>query len=130
MLRNKPLMMFSILAVTLSAFFAGYVFGKGPVNTPNSVIHHVALQWKTGVSDADKAKAIEDLKQVLSEVDGVKNLWVKTLKIQPKEFSQTFVIEFESEAALKAYGENPKKKEWDTFYYNIREQSQNCVTTN
>ncbi|HEY7162187.1 MAG TPA: Dabb family protein, partial [Acidobacteriota bacterium] len=65
-----------------------------------------------------------------SSSPGVKNLWMKSLKIQPREYSQTFVIEFENEAALKAYAEHPKKKEWDDFYYSIRETSLNSVTTN
>lgn len=119
-----------LIAITCVAFLAGRVSGKTEVNMPGTVIHHVALQWKKDISDADKAKAMEGLKEVLSEIDGVKNLWMKTIKVQPKEFSQTFVIEFESEAALKAYAENPNKKKWDDFYYSIRETSQNCVTTN
>ena len=44
--------------------------------------------------------------------------------------SPAFVIEFENAEALKAYAKHPKKKAWDDFYYNIRETSYNCVTTN
>jgi hypothetical protein len=52
------------------------------------------------------------------------------VKIQPNNYSQTFVIEFENQAALQGYANNPKKKTWDEAYYAIRETSQNCVTTN
>ena len=51
----------------------------------------------------------------LTTTEGAKTIWMKSLKIQPREYSQTFVVEFESEAALKAYAEHPKKKEWDEF---------------
>ena len=97
---------------------------------PTSVIHHVTLKWKEGTTDADKQKALDGLKEIVSTTEGAKNIWMKSLKIQPREYSQTFVIEFESEAALKAYAEHPKKKEWDDFYYSIRETSLNSVTTN
>ena len=97
---------------------------------PTTVIHHVTLKWKEGTSDADKQKVLDGLKEIVSTTPGVKNLWMKSLKIQPREYTQTFVIEFESDAALKAYAEHPKKKEWDDFYYSIRETSLNSVTTN
>jgi Stress responsive A/B Barrel Domain len=129
-MKNKSIAIFVLILTIGASFFAGRVSGKTEVNMPKTVIHHVALQWKKDVSDADKAKALDGLKEVLSEVPGVKNLWMKTIKVQPKEFSQTFVVEFEDEAALKAYADNPNKKKWDDFYYSIREVSQNCVTTN
>ncbi len=100
------------------------------VNMPKTIIHHVTLKWKAGCTDADKAKVISDLKAILSEVQGVRNFWAKSTKVQPQDYSQTFVIEFENDAALKAYAAHPKKKAWNDFYYSIRETSYNSVTTN
>ena len=40
--------------------------------------------------EGDRALAI------LADVPGAKNLWIKTVKVQPREYSQTFVIEFEN----------------------------------
>ena len=128
-MKSKIIFVSISVLLTLS-LIAGFVFGKSEVGAPKTVIHHVALKWKEGTTDADKQKAMTSLREVLSEIPGAKNMWSKTIKVQPKEYSQTFVIEFEDEAALKAYAENPKKKEWDDFYYNIRETSYNCVTTN
>ena len=50
--------------------------------------------------------------------------------MQPGSYSQTFVIEFENEDALKAYANHPDKKAWNELYYGIREESRNCVTSN
>ena len=119
-----------IFGIALAIFFSGWVMGRANLGTPNSVIHHVALKWKDGVADADKQKAMTMLKEVVADTPGAKNMWTRTIKVQPREFSQTFVIEFESEAALKAYAEHPKKKAFEDFYYNIREKSNNCVTGN
>jgi hypothetical protein len=118
------------IAFSCALFLSGYVAGKDGANMPNSVIHHVTLKWKEGTTDADKQKALDGLKEIVSTTEGAKNFWMKSIKIQPREYSQTFVIEFENDAALKAYAEHPKKKEWDDFYYSIRETSLNSVTTN
>ncbi len=130
MSRNRILWIAIAVLTGAALFFSGYAAGKNQVNMPKTLIHHVTLKWKAGVSDADKQKALDGIKEICADVPGVKNLWMKTIKIQPKEYSKTFVIEFENEAALKAYADHPKKKEWNDFYYNIRETSMNSVTTN
>lgn len=123
------------LALAAATFVAGavaavYAADKKPVAQPGTVIHHVTLKWKDTATEADKQKVVDGLKAILADVPGAKNLWVKTVKVQPREYSQTFVIEFENEAALKAYAEHPAKKAWNDHYYSVRETSLNSVTTN
>jgi len=120
----------ALVALVAVAFAAGHAVANQPVNQPNTVIHHVALKWKETATEADKQQAIDGLKAILADVPGAKNLWTKTLKVQPQGYSQTFVIEFENEEALKAYANHPDKKAWNEHYYNVREESRNCVTTN
>jgi hypothetical protein len=118
----------AIVAAAITLGFAGE--DKPPVKMPSTIIHHVTLKWKTDVADAEKQKILDDLKAIVLDVPGAKNLWVKSVKIQPRDYSQTFVIEFENEEALQAYANHPKKKEWNDAYYKIRESSFNSVTTN
>ena len=119
-----------VIAIASVSFFSGLVMGQNGLKTPKTVIHHVTLKWKDGTADADKQKAMDWLKEIVADTPGALNMWSKSIKVQPKEYSQTFVVEFENEDALKAYANHPKKKEWEDFYYNIRETSYNCVTTN
>jgi Stress responsive A/B Barrel Domain len=127
---NNKFFIVVVLLMVSALYIYGHAAEKDTVNMPSTVIHHVTLKWKDGVSDSDKQKALDGLKEIASTTPGVKNIWMKSLKIQPREYSQTFVIEFENDAALKAYADHPKKKEWDDFYYSIRETSLNSVTTN
>jgi hypothetical protein len=128
MLKSRTLLALLLLVVFVWGFLPAAQAQS--VNMPKTIIHHVTLKWKDGTSDADKQKAIDDLKAILSDVKGVKNFWAKSTKVQPAGFSQTFVIEFADQAALDAYSKHPKKKAWNDFYYNIRETSYNSVTTN
>jgi hypothetical protein len=117
--------------VGIVVFFAGYRAGaaNSGLSTPNTIIHHVALKWKPDATDAQKQEAMTRLKALLARLPGVKNVWFKTVKIQPKEYSQTFVIEFKNQAALDAYTNHQRKAEWNEFYLSIRQESQNCQTT-
>jgi|GEM_PF-1527781 len=130
MSRRTIVVCFLAVAFISAAFFGGFVTGQAKVQTPSTVVHHVVFKWKAEATDADKQKVMNGLKEIVNATQGVKNFWSKSVKIQPDNYSQTFVIEFENQAALQGYANNPKKKEWDTAYYAIRETSQNCVTTN
>jgi len=100
------------------------------VPMPKTIIHHVTLKWKDGVPDTEKLKVLEDLKAILADIPGVKGLWIHTKRIQPSDFSRTFVIEFADRDSYDAYAKHPKKKAWDKHYYSIREQSFNSITVN
>lgn len=127
---------FSVLGLAIIfgfvVFFAGYKTGaaNASFSTPKTVIHHVALKWKPGVTDAQKQEAISRLKGILVNVPGVRNVWLKTVKVQPVEYDQTYVIEFKNQAALDAYASHARKAAWNEFYLSIRQESHNCVTTN
>lgn len=100
------------------------------VPMPKTIIHHVTLKWKADVPDTEKLKVFEDLKAILADIPGVKGLWINSKRIQPSDFSRTFVIEFADRDSYDAYVKHPKKKAWDKHYYGIREQSFNCITVN
>jgi len=114
-----------LLAVTLTARNLAQ-----DVPMPRTIIRHVTLKWKGDVPDTEKLRVFEDLKAILADTPGVKGLWTKTKRIQPSDFSQTFVIEFADRDSYDAYVKHPKKKAWDKHYYGIREQSFNCITVN
>lgn len=125
--RNFFLAMVLVALFFLTGFYQAYA---QTVNMPKTIIHHVTLKWKADATDAAKEKVMADLQSILSEIKGVKNLWIKSQKVQPKEYNQTFVIEFENQAALDAYAKHPKKDAWNKAYYAIRETSYNSVTSN
>ncbi len=77
-----------------------------------------------------RCEVFADLKAILADIPGVKGLWINTKRIQPSDFSRTFVIEFADRDSYDAYVKHPKKKAWDKHYYGIREQSFNCITVN
>ena len=109
-----------------AAVFAGsYVAGqaKNKFEAPNSIIHISLIQWKEGVSAAEKQKALDGVKKMAAEIEGIKNVWIKVVRMQPREFHDAFVIEFADKAAHDRYVEHPAHTAWREHFLSIREDS-------
>ena len=129
MTKNRLFVNFALPIILLALSLPAMSLAQD-VPMPKTIIHHVTLKWKADVPDTEKLKVFEDLKAILADIPGVKGLWINTKRIQPSDFSRTFVIEFADRDSYDAYVKHPKKKAWDKHYYGIREQSFNCITVN
>jgi hypothetical protein len=88
----------SLIAVlTLTAVFqAGVAYGQSKYGTPKTVLHAVAGKWKADATDEQKKAAMDGLKTMLGQLPGVKNVWLKADRVQPREYHYAFAIEFEN----------------------------------
>ena len=77
----------------------------------------VILKWRPGVADADKQRALEGVKEMAAKVPGVKNIWIKADRIQPRDFNAAYAIEFKDRDAADAYAESSLHQEWEQKYY-------------
>ena len=111
-------------------FAAGVVAGEYPFGMPQTIIHVSLIKWKEGVSETDKAKAIAGVKKMAMQIPGIKNIWIKTARMQPRDFHAAFVIEFKDRAAADLYAEHPAHDDWLKYYLPIRETSISPQITN
>jgi len=58
-----------------------------------------------------------------ADVPGMKNVWVKKVKVQPADYNTAFAMEFESKAAFDAYTNSAAHKAWEKLYLPYREES-------
>jgi antibiotic biosynthesis monooxygenase (ABM) superfamily enzyme len=116
--------------VALALFAGGYVAGQNKFGQPKTIIHMVILKWNPGVSDSDKQAALEGVKEMAAKIPGVKNIWIKAERLQPRDFSAAFAIEFQNRAAADAYAESPIHQAWEQKYTLLREQSVSEQVTN
>ncbi len=118
----------------IAIFAAGIVVGQNKFGQPKTVVHVVALKWKTESTAEQRQKAIDGVKTMAAEIKGIKNIWIKTLKVQgvsqQAPYDAAFVIEFVDEAAHTAYADHPAHRKWEEIYDVAREQSRNHVITN
>ena len=126
--RTTRLMAAALVALIL--FATGYVAGQNKFGQPKTVIHLVIIKWKADVPDAEKQKVIDGVKEMAGKIPGIKNVWLKADRIQPRDFGAAFVIEFENRDAADTYAESPIHKAWADHYLPLREESRSVQVTN
>ena len=105
------------ILLAIGLFAGGYVAGQNKFGQPKTIIHMVILKWNPGVSDADKQRALEGVKEMAAKVPGIKNIWIKANRIQPRDFNAAYAIEFKDRDAADAYAESPLHLQWEQKYY-------------
>ena len=111
-------------------FAGGYVAGQAKFGQPKTILHVVEIQWRPGVPQMDKDAAIAGIKDMASKMPGIKNIWVKWDRLEPRDFSAAFAIEFRSREAADAYAESPLHEAWEKEYVPLRAASISIQVTN
>ena len=125
-----------IVAAVMLAFGAVNRFGA-----PHSVIHVVTILWKEDSTPEQQQAALEGVKKMAAEIPGIKNIWMKPLKVQGRgpatkdgkpgrPYDSAFVIEFADQAAADRYVDHPAHLEWNKTYLTIRQESTSHQITN
>ena len=121
---RKLRLVFAVLFVA-AVFVAGYAAGraKNPFGTPATIIHVSLIKWNEGVPDSEKQKALEGVKELAAKIPGIKNVWIKATRMQPRDYHDAFVIEFADRAAAERYAEDPLHEAWSKQFLSIRAAS-------
>jgi hypothetical protein len=127
------------IALGAALFFAGaaagslHARGAAVVNRfgqPKTVLHFVVYKFKDNVSNYDREKAINGIKDMAGKIPGIKNVWLKTERNQIKEFSGVYAIEFTSAEAAADYSESPIHEAWSKTWQEQRENSLSFQVSN
>jgi hypothetical protein len=117
-----------VLAAAL--FASGYVAGQNRFGQPKTILHVVELKWSPAASDAEKQQAIDGIKDMATKIPGIKNIWIKGERMQPRDFNAAYAIEFRDRAAADAYAESPAHAAWEAQYVPLRAASISIQVTN
>jgi Stress responsive A/B Barrel Domain len=90
---------------------------------PKTVLHVVVYKFRDDVSNYDREKAINGIKDMAGKISGIKNIWLKTERNQASDFSGVYAIEFASADAAADYAESPVHEAWSKSWQQKRENS-------
>jgi stress responsive alpha/beta barrel protein len=90
---------------------------------PKTVLHVVVYKFRDNVSNYDREKAINGIKEMAGKIPGIKNVWLKTERNQVRDFSGVYAIEFTSAEAAADYAESPIHEAWSKRWQEQRENS-------
>src|SRR6266852_14063 len=65
------------LGLTTGALLAANKFGA-----PKSIVHVVTILWKEDSTPQQQQAALEGVKKMAGEIPGIKNVWIKSTKVQ------------------------------------------------
>ena len=121
----------ALLTTLMSLAATGtWLIAQNNFGTPKTIIHVSVIQWKEGVSAADKKKVLDGVKDMAAKIPGIKNVWTRALRVQPQGYHDAFVIEFENQAAADRYAKDPAHDAWTEALAKVREASISPQITN
>lgn len=119
----------TLLFCAIATVFAlGVVAGQNKFGQPKSILHIITVQWKPDSTAEQRKAAIDGVKTMASQIPGITNVWLNTIKVQGKD--AVIVMEFKDKAAFDAYAAHPAHKKWEEIYLPIRGQSLTHDITN
>lgn len=135
MLKKILLISALVTAVAIVAFAAGQkMTAKNKFGMPNTLLHVVTVRWKADSTEEQRKAAVEGVKMMATKIPGIKNVWLKTVKVQGgeagKPYNAVFAMEFVDEAALNAYATHPAHDEWMKVYGEVRDESRTHDVSN
>ena len=95
-----------------------------------SVLHVVAIQWREDATEAGKEAVLGGIDAMARKIPGIVRVWTHTLRSQPPEFTFSFAIEFENQAAANVYAVHPVHEEWAMMLEKVRERSYSYQISN
>ena len=121
---------FCAMLAAAALFGGGYVAGENRFGQPQTILHVVELKWSPAASDTEKQRAIDGIKDMAAKIPGIKNIWIKGERLQPRDFNAGYAIEFRDRAAADAYAESPAHAAWEAQYVPLRAASISIQVTN
>jgi hypothetical protein len=97
---------------------------------PKTVLHVVVYKFRDNVSNYDREKAINGIKDMAGKIPGIKNVWLKTERNQIRDFSGVYAIEFTSAEAAADYAESPIHEAWSKSWQEKRDNSLSFQVSN
>ena len=131
--RMKPRFRLAVVALAAAALFCGGMMlgarraaqaaAPAPVSQPKTILHISLIKWKADATDAQKEQIMKEWLEMVSKIPGVKNVWTKPSRMQPREYNTAFAIEFENREAADRYAQDPVHEAWSKKFLAIREAS-------
>lgn len=127
---TKTAKIFAATVCAAALFAGGYVAGQNRFGQPKTIIHLVEVKWNPGVTEAQKQQVMNGVKQMAARVPGIENIWVKADRLEPRDFSWAYAIEFRNRDAADAYAESSVHAAWEQRYVPLRFASISVQVTN
>lgn len=127
---TKAARILSSVVFATALFASGYVAGQNRFGQPKTIVHLVEIKWNPGVTDAQKQDVIDGIRDMAAKIPGIRNVWLKADRLEPRDFSWAYAIEFRDRDAADTYAESALHEAWEKRYVPLRFTSISIQVTN
>jgi len=117
-------------AAALACFGAGAFAAARAFQKPRTVIQVVTVKWSADAAPELRRAAIDGVEKMASEIPGVRSVWLRTIRVQPRDFMTGFALEFEDQSSAERYSRHPAHEAWNRNFLPIIEESRIQQVTN
>jgi hypothetical protein len=128
---RTPLVAGTLAALLLAAVFgAGVLVGANRYGKPKSVIQLVTIKWAADATPEQREAVLQGVERMAGEIPGVRNVWLRPLHLEPRDFTAAFAIEFQDQAAADRFAKHPLHEAWSKTSLLVREEMRSQQLTN
>jgi hypothetical protein len=120
----------SLVAAALALFGAGVLAAARMYQRPKTLIQLVTIKWTADAAPEQRRAALEGVEKMAAEIPGIKNIWLRPVRVQPRDFMSAFAIEFEDQASAERFARHPAHEAWNKSFLPIIEESRSQQVTN
>jgi hypothetical protein len=120
----------SISAAALAILGVGAITGARTYQKPKTVIQVVAIRWTADAAPEQRRAALDGMDKLAAEFPGVRNVWLRPLHLQPRDFMSAYAIEFDDQAAAERFAKLPAHETWNKSFLPLIEESRTQQLTN
>lgn len=128
--RNGRWSVLGLVTATLAVLGVGFAAGARAVQKPKTVVQVVTLKWAADAAPELRRAALEGMEKVASEFPGARNIWLRTVRVQPRDFMTAFAIEFEDMQSAERFARQPAYELWNKTYLPAIEESRSQQVAN
>jgi len=109
--------------VALCMALVGLVAGARLFQRPKTVIQVVTIKWTADAAPEQRKAALDAIEKVAAAAPGVRNVWLRTIRTQPRDFMTAFAFEFEDLPSAERFHSLPAYELWKKTYLPLIEES-------
>jgi hypothetical protein len=110
-------------AVMLAALCLGFAATARTVQKPKTVLQVVTIRWASEAAPEQRKAALEGMEKLGAEIPGVKSMWLRTVRVQPRDYMTAFAIEFEDQPAADRFSRHAAYEAWSKTYLPVIEDT-------
>ena len=120
----------AVAAAAVAIFASGYAAGARLYQKPKTLIQVVTIKWAADAAPEQRRAALEGIEKLAADTPGIRSLWLRAVRVQPRDFMSAYAIEFDDLPSAERFPRHPAYELWNKSFLPIIEESHSQQVSN